>query len=241
VKRWKRLSPSIEEIIETIKNLELKDALAYLVAIKFVFDVSKKGYEKVKKIIQDKHNEGKYAFVPDKEEANRLLEFGKDPSFRQVLMLVPNYRYIDIIRTGLLIVYYHKNDTPKNRERTKNIRLQIDRRPNGKKLLKIVTLPDTAFFSIILRYLYELKTEGYSETFLEETLDQIVQEWEETSKLVRREDSKQSVVSFCEKQVEAKNESFYVIGMKTASKTVEEALEELKKERYSQRMAILLN
>ena len=70
--------------------------MAYLAA-HGILNFLGKGYERVKKAIQDKMNEGTYAFVPNKTEANQLLNFSKDPTFKEVQMLVPQYRYIDLI------------------------------------------------------------------------------------------------------------------------------------------------
>lgn len=222
---------SIEDIIEVIKDLPLKDALALLV-LKKIYDYSKEGYEKIRKLIQDKYAEKKYAFVPNKKEAIQLLETKKDPNFRQILLLVPNYRYIDIIRTGLLIDYYHRNDSPENRKRVINIKNQIAYRPNGKKLLKIVNLPTTPFFSIILQFLYEMKKEGYSPSFLEESLEGLIEDWEKTSKLVTARNKKDDVVSFCKKQVEDKIILFCICGMRMQSKKVEAVLKVLEKDEY---------
>lgn len=234
------MSPLLEEIIEAIKELTIKGALSYLVA-HGVIDFSKEGYVKVKKIIQDKQNEGKYAFVPNKEEANRLLGFQNEPTFRQVLMLVPNYRYVDIIRTGMLIDHYHKNDNPDNRKRVGNIKLQITRRPNGRKLLKIANLPTTPFFSVILQYLHKLKLQGYSASFLEETLEAIVQDWQKNAMLVQSEDTKENVIDFCKRQMKQKSEIFFVLGMRSASAIAEDAIidlnNELQKNNYTYKLS----
>ena len=234
------MTPPVEEIIEAIKELTLKGILTYLVA-HGVTDFSKKGYEKLKKIIQDQQNEGKYAFVPNKDEANRLLGFQKEPTFRQLLLLVPHYRYIDLIRTGMLIDYYHKHDDPENRKRVKNIKLQITRRPNGRKLLKIANLPTTPFFSILLEYLYDLKLQGYSSNFLEETLEDIVEDWRKKSKLVQSGDTTIDIIEWCKKQMlYHRNETFFVLGMKSASAVAEEAISkmsnELKQNNYTYKL-----
>jgi hypothetical protein len=220
------VSQSVDEILEAIRNLPLKEALVYLVAHGIANFVGK-GFEKIKKVIQDKQNESRYAFVPNKEEANHLLNFAKDPSYREVLMLVPKYRYIDLIRTGLLIDLYHKNDSQINRERVGQIKLQITRRPNGKQLLKIANLPTTPFFSVILKRLHQLKLAGYGQQFLEETFDELIQTWTETSKLVQTEDDVDGIISFCKQQISKRSETFFVLGMKSASLTVEDALGEL--------------
>lgn len=220
----------IDDLIRIIHDLPLKEALALLITKK-VFDFSKEGYEKVKKLIQDKYNEGKYAFVPNKEEARQLLQFRENPDYKEVLLLVPNYRYIDLVRTGLLIDYYHKNDSPQNRERVKSIKSEISRRPNGKKLLHIVNLPTTPFFSVILHVLYEFKRKGYSNIFLEERFDEMVNEWEESSEFVTSDHTTSRIISFCKNQMDLKKETFFLLGMKHASKILEEAINEMDKER----------
>jgi 5'-deoxynucleotidase YfbR-like HD superfamily hydrolase len=216
-------TPSAEELANAIINFSLKEALAYLVA-HGIYDFAKKGYEKIKKIIQDKQNEAKYAFVPDKEEANLLLNSAKNPDYREIVMLIPNYRYIDLIRTGQLIDYYLKQDTPRISERVRDIKLQIANRPNGAKLLKIATLPTTPYFSLIIKALHQLKRKGYSPAFLEEKFEEIVQDWTKTAKLVKSSDSIDGVVNFCEKQMQDKTEIFFILGMKSASEKVERVL-----------------
>lgn len=89
-------SPPVDEIAIEIAKLTLKEALAYLIA-HGVKDFFGKGSERLKQVIRDKENEGKYAFVPNKAEANQLLNLSKDPTYREIQMIVPNYRYLDII------------------------------------------------------------------------------------------------------------------------------------------------
>jgi hypothetical protein len=190
-----------------------------------------KGYEKIKQIIRDKMNEGKYAFVPNKSEANLLLNFSKDPTFKEVEMLVPQYRYIDLIRTGLLIDYYHKNNSPADRQRVHDIKIEISRRPNSLKLLKLVDLPGTPFFSSIVEYLHNLKKAGYPSKFLEEKFEELIETWTETTMLVRTGNTPDQVVDFCVGQIKKKSEAFFVLGMKTASIIIELAFKELTKQK----------
>lgn len=220
------MSPSIEAILETIRDLSIKEALVYLIA-NGVKDFVGEGLGKLKKAIQDKLNESQYAFVPDKNEANYLLNFARDPNYREILMLIPNYRYIDLIRTGLLIDYYHKHHSPANKDRVTQIKLQIAQRPNGRRLLKLADLPTTPFFSVILRYLHKLKVRGYPSHFLEGEFEEFVEMWQKASKMVQTEDTVDDVISFCKRQMERGSKTFFVLGMKTASTTVEDALDEL--------------
>ncbi|MGA3289760.1 MAG: hypothetical protein ABSD42_05930 [Candidatus Bathyarchaeia archaeon] len=220
----KLLSQPAEDIAAVIIGLTLKEALDYLVK-HGVTDFP--GYAKVKKIIQDKMNEGKYAFVPDKAEANQLLNFAKNPTFREVQILVPHYRYIDIIRTGLLIDYYHRNDTLENRQRVKSIKIQISNRPNSLKLMKLIDLPGTPFFSTIVEYLHGLKMEGFPSNYLIEKFEELIENWTDTSMLVRKTSNPEMIVDFCNTQIQKKSETFFVLGMKSASLLVEIALKEL--------------
>jgi len=221
----------IEFIIQTIQGLSLKDALQFLV-LKKVVDFSGVGLGKLRQIIRDKQNEGKYAFVPLKEEAQKLLQFSKESAYKKVETLVPHYRYIDIIRTGLLIDFYHRRNQKGDSERVSQIKKSIRSRPNGAKLLKISNLPTTPFFESVLRYVFNLKGKGYSENQLEETFDSIVTDWEAASKFVRNEHTPTDVVTFCETQANIKTSPFFVLGMRSVSKTVEAALDKLKKKKF---------
>lgn len=221
----------IAGIVKEISNLPLKEALTFLTVNK-IYDFSGKGFGKIKRIIQDKQNEKKYAFVPDKEEARILKQFFGNPQYKEILLLIPHYRYIDLIRTGLLIDYYHQNPNKKNRAAVAQIKKQILRRPNGAKLLKIANLPTTPFFTIILEYLYTHKFKNYSEIQLEEKFDELVSYWEDSSKLVESSESVGDVVSFCKEQISMKKSPFLVLGMKHAAETVENALMELMEKNY---------
>ncbi len=230
------MSPEIEELGKLISTLPLKEALALLV----VKRISKIPNE-IKQIIQTKYNEGKYAFVPDKDEADRLKEFGNEPIYKQVQLLVPNYQYIDVLRTGLLIDHYHKNDTAKNRDRVKSIKTNIVKRPNGQKLLKIANFPTTPFFALILRYLYELKITGFTDKQLEETFDEVVTDWEKATLFVTNRQQPKDIFQFCDMQAAKKSQYFFILGMRTSASTVENAIKDLsengflKKNNYLQR------
>lgn len=221
----------VETILKEIKDLPIKEALTYL-SVNKIFNYSAEGFSKIKKVIQDKQNESKYAFVPDKEEARRIKQFVGNPQYKEILLLIPKYRYIDLIRTGLLIYYYHQNSNKQNDSRVKQIKGQILRRPNGEKLLKIANLPTTPFFKLILDYLYRHKSEGYSETQLEEEFDEFVSYWEDSSKLVESSETAKDVVSFCKEQINKKLPYFLILGMKHAATRVEDAIEELMKDSY---------
>ncbi len=221
------MPPTIEEILRAIADLSLRSALLYLVGHK-IHDFSRAGYERIKKAIQDKQNEGKYAFVPNKKEAIKLLELKDEPHYRGMLLLIPNYQYIDLIRTGLLINRYQKMKNPKSGARIRDIKNHISNRPNGAYLLKIVRFPTTPFFSVIVNYLYELKIQGYSDSFLVEAFNESVEAWESSSKFVESFDKTVDVIKFIKEQINKNKRVFFILGMKTAGKKVQTAIEELK-------------
>ncbi|MHA1916989.1 MAG: hypothetical protein ACTSUV_01595 [Candidatus Ranarchaeia archaeon] len=213
----------IPNIIEEIAGLSLKSALAYLVS-HGIYDFTKEGFEKLKKIIQDKYNKGKYAFVPDKNEIIILLELKNDRGYKGISLLIPKYKNIDLIRTGLLINNYQNNKTEKNEKRVKKIKLQIINRPNGKYLLKIVNLPTTPFFSLIVNYMYHLKLEGYSNSALEEKFNEIVNLWENNSIFVKQKTTTKEVELFIKKRISKSEPFFFVLGMRSVGNKIKKII-----------------
>ncbi|MFH1545075.1 MAG: hypothetical protein ABIE23_03240 [archaeon] len=226
------MSVPVEELIKQVSSLPLKEALALLVVNK-VLEFSGKGYSALKQIIIDKYNEGKYAFVPNKEEAQKLTEFETSSTYKQIKILVPSYRYIDIIRTGLLIDFYHCRNLNGDKERVFKIKQSIANTPNGKTLLKITNLPSTPFFSIILKYLYDLKiNNNYSEKQLEETFDETILQWKESSKFVENKHSVQSIINFCTKQIESDKSPIFLLAMRQAVTKLNKAIETLERKNF---------
>jgi hypothetical protein len=214
-----------DQIAKEIADLPLKGALLYLAA-KGV-QVFGKGAEKVKQIIADKVNKQHYAFVPDKKEAEKLKELSRDPGYQLIRSLIPKYRYLDVIRTGLLLKSYMDSSETTNDERTKHIKTGIGQRPNGKKLISVVHLSTTPYFSSVVSYLIRLKNSGYSENQLLETFEEIVDEWDESHFPVRSDDAAQEVKKFCLKKMDEHRRNVFLIGIKEASKTIEEVMEDL--------------
>jgi len=221
----------IDEILETIKNFPSKEILTYLVT-KGIFDYSKEGFDKIKKVVQDKYNEGKYAFVPDKEQANLLKNFSFNPIYSEISRLIPKYKYIDLIRTGLLLKRYNDNPSTINNQKIIDIKSKLKRRPNGIKLLKIANLVNTPQFVIILQHLQVLKLNGYIGKNLEEKFDEMVTDWEISSKLVEKIEKEEDIKKFCEKQIEQDKNQFFILGMKSAVVIVEKTINDLIKDGY---------
>lgn len=223
---------NVESLINYIKDSSLKEALAYLIA-NGVYNFSKEGFEKIKKIIQDKYNEGRYAFVPNKEEANKLIQIKNLPDYKKIEILTPKYRYIDLIRTGLLIRFYHEENIDAAKKRIQEIKTQIYSRPNGSVFVKITNLPSTPLFGVIMNYLFELKVDkAYSEQQLENELDEIIQSWEQSSKFFDKFDGKDDITKFCKKMVEENKKVFFVLGMKSVSQMIENTIQQLEEENF---------
>ena len=207
----------IDEIVFVISTLPLKEALTYIVAQKVV-DYSTKGYDKIKKVIVDKQNEGKYAFVPNKEEVLLLEQAEKNPDYQQILILVPNYKYLDLIKTGLLLKEYNRRidngiDPEKNKMQISQIKVDIIRRPGGGRLLKIAKLPASQFFSIILSYLYELKIHSYPENQIEEEFNDLVDEWDKCALYVDDNAELNDVVEFCKRMIKENKSRFFLLAL----------------------------
>lgn len=220
-----------DQILIVIDKLPIKEALTYLV-INQVFGFSKKGYDKVKKAIKDKYNHDKYSFVPDKKQAIILEELEDHPDYQTVLSIIPNYRYIDVIRTGLLIRSYHENPSNDNQQFEKKIKTQINKRPNGKTLLNIIRLATTPYFALVINNLYQLKRSGYSQQQLLDEFDETIIEWDDSYLPVKSNTTYNTIIKFCRYQINRKNKKFFLLGIKTAGKNIEIAIDKLKEIKY---------
>lgn len=222
---------TIEEILIYIKNFSLPETLKYIISEGI--DIFKTGYEKVKDAIKDKQNKKRYLFVPIREEALKLQQFSTNPQYKELTLLVPNYKYLDLIRTGLLLDYYGKNPSDKNNDRIKQIKMDIRKNPGGKRLLKIVNLPSTQYFSSILKYLYDLKVNNYPENHIEEEFNELTDDFQESSIFVENIDMSDKIIAFCKEQNRKQNNRFFILARRErAVKIVEEAIEYLKKDNF---------
>lgn len=221
----------LDQIILEIKDLPLSAILFYLASKGIDFVQEECG--KLKKIVVDKQNEKKYLFVPIREEALKLKRLSGHPKYKELELLVPNYKYLDLIRTGLLIDDYGRNFSKENDDRIKQIKFDIIKNPRGKRLLKIVNLPSTIFFSSIVRYLHKLKVNNYPENHIQEEFEEFVDDWRESSLFVEKTDEVDKIKIFCHKQKERDNDRFFILATKDrAISIVEESLKDLKKENF---------
>jgi len=222
------MSIPIDTILSNIDQMVFTDAAKYLVANK-IFDIAQKGYEKIKVILRVKWELHHYAIVPNKQEALILEELGKHPDYRTVASLIPKHRYIDIIRTGLLVKnYIEKGDEP-SKIRSKEIKLMVVRRIDGITLTKIIHLTTTPYFGLVLRYLWRQKQSGYTESQLLEEFDSIITEWDADQYLpVKSNYTVTQIKRFCTKNLLAERRKFFLMGMNVAAEKIESALAQLK-------------
>ncbi len=211
---------SPEELFNLIKNLDIKTVLATLATYKIV-NFSEVRYANLKQFIIDKWNEGKFAFVPSKEEAIKLKQNFDSPHYKEISEIIPNYAELDLILTGLLIKEYQ--DTKRD-VRVGEIKRSIMQRPNARHLIKIVNLPTTPFFSVINDFLKERKKQGYSIQQLEAEFNDVVEELEKNTLFVKNEHTVEYILKFVEQRFINKTKVFFLLGMKTAAIQVEKAV-----------------
>jgi len=228
------MSPDqIEEIVKDVAPLSLKAALAYLASRK-IYDYAGKGYERLKHIIKSKSEEQHYAFVPNKQEATKLKELSRNPNYQTVRSLIPRYPYIDLIRTGLLIRSYITDpaNKEKNKERTTQIKGDISRRPNAKKLMSVIHLASTDHFSSVISYLVHLKnSEGYSRSQLLEKFEEIVSEWDGSHLAVHSTFPVAKIKAFCVNKMKEGRRNIFLLGMIEASRRIDDAMRQLEDEK----------
>jgi len=81
--------------------------------------------------------------------------------------------------------------------------------------------------SVTIRYVFELKGQGYPMSYIEEAFDSIVTDWEGASKFVKNETMVDGIIDFCKKQAEKAAPTFFLLGMRQATVNVKQALEKL--------------
>ncbi|MFH1311094.1 MAG: hypothetical protein ABIH65_01675 [Nanoarchaeota archaeon] len=222
----------IDQILIEINKLSFPATLVYLAKIG-IDNFIKPGYQKIAQAIKDKQNKKRYAFVPNKAEAIKLGEIGKTPTYNEIVYLIPNHKYLDIIRTGLLVSEYSRNLTQENDKRIGEIKIQILKIPSGKRLVKLINLTSTIFFSLILKYLYSLKRNNYPLEYIESEFEGLVDDWEKSSLLVKNEDDIDKVIIFCHSQSKDNSDRFFILAIKErAVKTVEDSVEQLSRDNF---------
>ena len=217
----------INQILLQIKDLSLPATLIYLAKLG-IDNFVKPGYEKLAQAIKDKQNQKKYAFVPNRYEAIKLKDVGKTPTYSELVSLVPKYKRLDIIRTGLLVFEYNQKNNPLSSKRVGEIKMQVLKNPGGKTLVKIINLTSTVFFSSVLKFLRNLRNNNYPEEHIESELEELIEDWEKSSLFVENEDDVDKIRIWCHSQAKEKNDRFFIMALKNrAVEIVERSIEKL--------------
>jgi hypothetical protein len=230
------MSVTVDKIIEIIRNVDAFDAIKILASMG-IANYGAKGMRRVKALIASKYNEGMYAFFPSKEEAQILSDLRNCSHYKKLEMLIPKYRHIDIFRTGLLINRYH--DSGGKEDRVGAIKHSIGKKPNGIHLMKIVKLPTTPYFDVIMDFMFDLKTKGYTEKQLEDKMDELVNMWEESSRFFTNSDNEGEIESFCRTQIETRKEIFFILGMKSVDRKLMKVIQNLETKSFLERNGYL--
>ena len=224
--------PPIEQILVNLTGKTLSEGLLYIAGTLKILDYSLKGFKKVKQWVIDKKNEHKLGFVPDKKEAEILNLLEEDPDYELVEKLIPKYRYIDIIRTGLLVKQYMDDDSALNKGKSQLIKNQIKNKSNGEYLLSIIHLVTTPYFIVVINDLIRLKQQGYKETQLMDEFDESIISWKDSYLPVKGTFSITKIKNFCIKKIELEKKKIFLIGIKSAAKNVKQAIEELQQKKF---------
>jgi hypothetical protein len=181
------MNPSqIEALIPVIQSLPIKEALVLLISKK-IYDLSKKPYESIRKIIQEKASLKKYGFIPNKEEGDFLKRVPEKVYFNEFSSLIPKHEYSDLVRTGYLLANLNRKGGIINRNRITDIKGSVCQRPNGAYLIKVINLVTTGAIVPVVDYLCELKRKGYDESYLKNSFDEILIDWKKHAFFVKAE------------------------------------------------------
>jgi len=219
-----------QELINVIQGLDVKTILATLVFQK-VTDYSGVELGKVKQYIQDRMNEKKYAFVPDPKEAIKLRQTFDTPDYKKVSELLPNFRELDLISTGLLIREYQEDGSNASKKRISTIKGEICQRSNYKHQIKVVNFPTTGHFATVIDYLSKLRDKGYTQNQIEDEFNRILAEWENTTLFVDGEKHSQAFVrEWILERIKEKNSVFFVLGINSQANKIERVLADFERD-----------
>ena len=189
-----------DQILLAIKDLQLPEALAYLAANK-ILNLTKKGFESVRKAIQKKTAKKKVGFVPNKDENTFLKRVAEREYFREFGSILPNHKYSDFIRVGYLIAHLNKLGGQNNRQRVIEIRSSICQRPNGVFLIKIVNLVTTGAVVPVIDYLSELKKQKYDSEHIADIFNEIMLDWKKYAYFVKATTKMKEIITIIKRKV----------------------------------------
>lgn len=219
----------LEEIIQKASELNLPDFLKYLVSANILSKIGKEYAPKLYEIIRNKFNEKKYAFVPNKDEAETLKKLGEKSTYKRFKKLLPTHWGNDAIRTAEFIMILEQK---KDIERIKEIKGQVFR---NLKLpgLRLVEMVQTDVIRAALDYVEDLKSKySYSQEDINREFENLLMRWERITIFVKSDDAiekiKQKSIDF----IERKEPTFFLFAKGSAIDNTCLVIAELIKEKY---------
>lgn len=205
----------LEEIAKKIVEMTLPDFLNWLAATGFLANLSKDQLDKVYSLIRGKYNEGKYAFVPDKDEIYTLKKLGNRSLYKEFKRLLPGYWGVDVVRSALYVSLLEiKGDI----DRIQEIRAQVfkNRKTLGIRLVEMTTI---GLLDVVVVRLDELQDkQSYSKEELQNEFDEILTKWNSISIFIKNTDSLRSLYSRAEKMIDDNEPTFFVLAKGDAIK-----------------------
>jgi hypothetical protein len=220
---------AIEEILQKAIELSLPDFLKWLVASGVIAKLTKDQLEKVYTVIRNKHNEGRYGFVPDKEEAYTLKKLSDKSVYKDFKQLLKGHWGVDVVRTGLYInILEHKGGEA---EKIKNIKNQIfkNKKISGLRLIEMVT---EGVIRAVLDHLKNLNKYNYSREDIQSEFESLLSEWKEITIFVKNEDSIEGILKQAKEKIDKKEETFFILAKGNAITTACSVIVQLQKDKY---------
>lgn len=220
----------INSILEIISVLDLKQITTFL-AGKGIYDLSKEGFESIRKVIQDKVNTHKFGFTPKKDEHNVLIKIAQRQYYQEFRYLIGNHPHSDLIRVGYLISHLNKMGGIQNSKRVQEISDSIFHRPNGAISLKIVRIVTTGAIVPIADYLSELKKRNYDKTYLIDRFNEIIIEWNKYTIFVKSQDTKEQILEEIKIKMGQKQNLIMIFAYGSAKSIATQAVAEIYKDK----------
>lgn len=219
----------LEEIIEKAAELTLPNFLKWLVASGILAKVGKSQLNKVNQIIRDKYNEGTYAFVPDKKEAETLKKIKDQAIYKEFKRLLPGHWGIDVVRTA---IYINVLERKGNVEKIKEIKDQVFK---NKKLpgIRLVEMVVVGVINPVLDRLKELKDKhNYSQDDVANDFEDLLYTWEKITIFVKNENTSEEIIKLVKEKIDKKESTFFMLAKGNAINIACEAIVTLNKEKY---------
>jgi len=219
----------IEEIIQKASELSLPDFLKWLVGSGILAKLGAEQIKKVYELIRKKHDEGKYGFVPNKDEVYTLKKLAAKSVYKDFREILKNHWGADVVRTGLYILNLeHKKEV----EKIKEVKQQVF---DNKKILglRLVEMVTEGVMRAVLDHLKNLKDKhNYSQEDILREFDELLQVWKKITIFVKNEDSIPYIVKQAKELIDKKEETFFIFARGKAIETACSSIIHLQKDKY---------